>query len=78
MATIHQDRPDIGSCRVEDQLSRSNAVKQGHTAPHASQKCYPSRIIEKKEGQVQNASGKEDYGELRVTGLKMVSATCSK
>jgi hypothetical protein len=33
---------------------------------------------EKKEGQVENTAGKEEYGDLRVTGLKMVSETCSK
>ncbi len=33
---------------------------------------------EKKEGQVENAAAKEEYGDLRVTGLKMVSETCSK
>ena len=33
---------------------------------------------EKKEGQVENAAAKEEYGDLRVTDLKMVSATCSK
>jgi len=33
---------------------------------------------EKKEGQVENAAGKERMGELRVTDLKMVSAGCSK
>jgi hypothetical protein len=33
---------------------------------------------EKKEGQVENAAGKEEYGDLRVTDLKMVSETCNK
>jgi SH3 domain-containing YSC84-like protein 1 len=33
---------------------------------------------EKKEGQVEKASSKEEYGDLRVTTLKMVSDTCSK
>jgi hypothetical protein len=33
---------------------------------------------EKKEGQMENAAGKEAYGDLRVTALKMVSETCSK
>jgi hypothetical protein len=32
----------------------------------------------KKEGQVENAAGKEEYGDLRVTDLKMVSETCTK
>jgi hypothetical protein len=33
---------------------------------------------EKKEGQIENAATKEEYGDLRVTDLKMVSETCSK
>jgi hypothetical protein len=33
---------------------------------------------EKKEGQMENAAGKEEYGDLRVTDLKMVSETCTK
>jgi hypothetical protein len=33
---------------------------------------------EKKEGQMEKAAGKEEYGHLRVTDLKMVSETCSK
>jgi hypothetical protein len=33
---------------------------------------------EKKEGQVEKAAGKEEYGDLRVTDLKMVSETCNK
>jgi hypothetical protein len=32
---------------------------------------------EKKEGQVEKAAGKEEYGDLRVTDLKMVSDTCT-
>ena len=31
---------------------------------------------EKKEGQVEKAANKEEYGNLRVTDLKMVSETC--
>src|SRR2546422_6586282 len=33
---------------------------------------------EKKEGQMEKAAGKEEYRDLRVTSLKMVSDTCSK
>ena len=33
---------------------------------------------EKKEGQMEKAAGKEEYGDLWVTDLKMVSETCSK
>ena len=33
---------------------------------------------EKKEGQMEKAGGKEEYGDLRVTDLKMVRETCNK
>jgi len=33
---------------------------------------------EKKEGQMEKAGSKEEYGDLRVTDVKMVSETCSK
>ena len=33
---------------------------------------------EKKEGQMEKAAGKEEYGDLRVTDLKMVKETCNK
>jgi len=33
---------------------------------------------EQKEGRIEKASSKEEYGDLRVTTLKMVSDTCSK
>lgn len=33
---------------------------------------------EKKEGRMENAAGKEEYGDLRVTDLKMISDTCNK
>ncbi len=33
---------------------------------------------EKKEGEVENAAEKEEYRDLRVTSLKMISDTCAK
>jgi len=33
---------------------------------------------EKKEGEVENAAQKEEYRDLRVTSLKMISDTCAK
>ena len=36
------------------------------------------RAEEKKEGRLEKASGKEEFGDLRVTDLKMVSDTCNK
>lgn len=37
-----------------------------------------SKAEAKKEGQVENASGKQEYGELLVSSLTVVSKTCSK
>jgi len=39
---------------------------------------HESKAEEKKEGQVEKASGKEEYGDLDVRSLKIVSSTCSK
>ena len=33
---------------------------------------------EHKEGQMEKAAGKEEYGDIKVTDLKMMSETCSK
>ena len=33
---------------------------------------------EKREGQVEKASSKEEYGDMRITSLKMVRDTCGK
>jgi opacity protein-like surface antigen len=64
---------------------RSNTVKLadhvGHTVTVTGPITRESKAEEskeKKEGQMEKASGKEEYGELRVTNLKMVSQTCSK
>ncbi len=45
----------------------------GHRESKAHEKAE-----EKKEGQVEKAAGKEEYGDLQVTDLKMVSETCNK
>jgi hypothetical protein len=37
-----------------------------------------SKAEPKKEGQVENASGKQEYGDLLVSSLTMVSKTCGK
>ena len=61
---------------------RSSSVKLdphvGHKVTVRGLVTRESKAEEKKEGQLENASGKEEYGELRVTSLKMVSPTCSK
>jgi hypothetical protein len=44
---------------------------------HPESKAH-EKAEEKKEGQMANAAGKEEYGDLQVTNLKMVSETCNK
>ncbi len=44
---------------------------------HRESKAH-EKAEEKKEGQMENAAGKEEYGDLQVTNLKMVSETCNK
>ena len=44
----------------------------------ASRESKAEAEKEKKEGQVENAAQKEEYGDLRVTSLKMISDTCAK
>ena len=79
------DGPGEVSITGEDGRSwelHSTAVKLdqhiGHKVNVTGTITRESKAEEKKEGQVEKASSKEEYGELRVTRLKMVSATCSK
>lgn len=44
---------------------------------HRESKSH-EKAEEKKEGQMENAAGKEEYGDLQVTNLKMVSEICNK
>jgi hypothetical protein len=37
----------------------------------------PAKAEQKKEGQMEKAADKEGYGDLRVTGLRMISETCT-
>ena len=83
------DEPGEFSIRGEDGKiwglrSRNVKLEQhvGHQvtvtgSAHRESKAH-EKAEEKKEGQVENAAGKEDYGDLQVTNLKMVSETCSK
>ena len=65
---------------------RSSSVKLeqhvGHQVTDTGSAHHESKAQEKaeekKEGQMEKAAGKEEYGHLRVTSLKMVSETCSK
>jgi hypothetical protein len=46
-------------------------------SPHRESKAE-EKSEEKKEGAMEKASEKQEYGDLSVTSLKMVSETCSK
>jgi hypothetical protein len=54
----------------------------GHTVTVTGSRTHESKAQEKaeekKEGQVEKASSKEEYADLSVTSLKMVSETCNK
>ena len=79
------DQPDQFSITGEDGKSwdlRSTTVKLadhvGHQVTVTGSPTRETKAEEKKEGQVENAAGKQELGELRVTGLKMVSQSCTK
>ena len=68
---------------------RSDSVKLaehvGHTVTVTGTSVHESKAQEKKEkaeekkeGKVETAAGKQEMGDLQVSSLKMVSATCSK
>ena len=64
---------------------RSSTIKlEGHlghkvtVAGTASGESKAEAKKEKKEGEVENASQKEEYRDLSVTSLKMISDTCAK
>ena len=50
----------------------------GHTVTVTGSRTYEPKAEEKKDGQVERASSKQEYADLEVTTLKMVSETCSK
>ena len=79
------DEPGEVSIIGEDGRSwelHSTAVKLdqhiGHRVIVTGTTTRESKAEEKKEGQVEKAAGREEYGDLRVSSLKMVSKTCSK
>jgi SH3 domain-containing YSC84-like protein 1 len=82
------DEPGEFSITGEDGKSwglRSSSVKLDQHVGHqvtvtgtAARETKAEQNKEKKEGQVEKASSKEEYRDLRVTTLKMVSDTCSK
>jgi hypothetical protein len=64
---------------------RSTTVKLdqhlGHKVTVTGSKAHESKADEKaeaKEGQMEKAAGKEEYADLNVTHLKMISDSCSK
>jgi hypothetical protein len=79
------DQADQFSITGEDGKSwdlRSSTVKLadhvGHQVTVTGSPTREAKAEEKKEGQVENAAGKQGLGELRVTDLKMVSPSCTK
>jgi len=59
--------------KLEDHLGHKVTV-----AGTASGESKAEAKKEKKEGEVENASQNEEYRDLRVTSLKMISDTCAK
>jgi hypothetical protein len=59
--------------KLEDHLGHKVTV-----AGTASGESKAEANKEKKEGQVENASQKEEYRDLSVTSLKMIGDTCAK
>jgi hypothetical protein len=79
------DEPDEVSITGQDGKIwglRSASVKLdqhiGHIVTVTGSATHETKAEEKKEGQVEKASGKAEYGDLKVTSLKMVSETCGK
>ncbi len=79
------DQADQFSITGEDGKSwdlRSSTVKLaehvGHQVTVTGSPTRETKAEEKKEGQIENAAGKEQFGELRVISLKMVSQSCTK
>jgi len=48
----------------------------GHKVTVTGSRTHESKAEEKKEGQVEKASSKQEYADLDVTSLKMVSDSC--
>jgi hypothetical protein len=61
------------SVKLEEHLGHKVTVTGS-----ASKESRAEGKKEKKEGEVEKASNKEEYGDIRVASLKMVSDTCSK
>jgi len=77
------DEPGEFAIRGEDGMVwelKSSTVKLeehiGHKVSVTGQAKEWSKAEEKKESDVEKASNKEEYGDIRVTGLKMISDSC--
>jgi hypothetical protein len=59
---------------------RSSSVKLGkhigHRVTVTGSTTHESKTEEERGGKVENAAGKEEYRDLRVTSLKVISQTC--
>jgi len=64
--------------KLDEHVGHKVTVTGATTRESKAEEKRESKAEEKKEGQMEKASGKEEYGELRVTSLKMVSDSCSK
>lgn len=65
--------PHLKYCSSVTTLLSVTVTGSAHRESKAEEKAE-----EKKEGQLEKAAGKEEFGDLRVTDLKMVSETCNK
>ena len=61
------------SVKLEEHLGHKVSV-----TGTASEESRAEEKREKKEGEVEKASKKEEYGDIRVASLKMVSDSCNK
>jgi hypothetical protein len=59
-----------GSVKLEDHV--------GHKVTVTGSTAHETKVKEKKEGQIENASARAEYADLDVASMKMVSDTCSK
>lgn len=63
--------------KLEEHVGHEVTVSgSGHPESKAEQK--KEKAEHAKEGKMEKAAGKEEYGDMEVTDLKMVSETCSK
>jgi hypothetical protein len=64
--------------KLDEHVGHKVTVTGAATRDTKGEEKQESKAEEKKEGKLEKAAGKEEYGELRVTKLKMVSDSCNK